>query len=168
MIQLALVSALAFGVGYAVPVVADVVTPAVVVEAQPLATPDPPAELTPGIVPTGGPVVAAPVTIPPGDPVDDPAAWYASIRDALATHRLLASLVGLCALLRVLSTRVPWLRRGWRVPAVGALGALLTSLIETWPGSLAGWVAWVLPAALGVALMLFRPTPTPPAPDPTT
>lgn len=110
------------------------------------------------------PVLAA-VVVPAGDPIANPSGWYDVFRSAVGTSHVLAALVALLALLRVLGSRVPWLRIGWRVPVAGAASALLLTLIQTWPADAHQWVQWLVSAALAVALMLFQPTPVPvPAP----
>jgi hypothetical protein len=118
---------LSFGVGYTVPIVADV-------HAEVLVSPD------------AGPVATiaapAPIAVPDVDPVDDPASAYEALRDFWAINHTLAILLGVLLALRAASTRVPWLRVGWRLTAVGGVGTLLVTLIDTWPTTPGMLVRW--------------------------
>jgi hypothetical protein len=141
MTRLFFLLALAFGAGYAVPVAAGALT-AVSADASPDASP-----------------ALSVVSPPASDPVDDPSGWWDALRAGWAESRVVGVLVALLAALRLASSRVPWLRAGRRVAYVGAGTALLTSLIATWPGNLAHWVGWLVPAVLAVVLMFFQPGP---------
>ena len=155
--RLLLLLLLAFGVGYAAPIVADVradpdplnVTAVLLASAPdagsvaPVSTPH--ATATP-----------APVAVPEVDPVDDPAGAYGALRDFWRVNHALAILLGVLLALRAASKRVPWLRVGWRLTAVGGVGTLLATLIDTWPTTPGQLVRWVLVAVLGTALTLFR------------
>lgn len=114
----------------------------------------------PEVAAPAAPAADAP-TVPPAADIPDPEQNPGGFIDAAlvfwrAGGKVPIVLVGLIGLLSVLKRRVEWLRVGWRVTAVGVVGVLVATLLDTWfsSGAAGNIWSWLFGGIVGVVNFL--------------
>lgn len=105
-----------------------------------------------------------PPALPPAADIPDPESNPGGFIDAAllfwrAGGKVPVVLVGLIGLLAVLRRRVKWLGVGWRVTAVGVVGVLAATLLDTWlsSGAAGNLWSWLFGGLVGVVNFLANP-----------